>query len=234
MNNDEMNVVPNTTTPTTTTPTVHHKGNVPQADLTFGILLTSVAAKYSAGGILLNWKSTAEATQLATDYATELKLRVDEANSRVPLTEKLKAEEKKHQKALKFVKFYLAEKFGDDAVMHYPAMGLEKIKGAYSLPRTQNERRATLKSMYESLRAHGLDNEQFGTTYWEDLYQVYDSLLLAAREKDGLISGKVNHKNSLKDDGRKFLNCVIHLIYAQFPDEAKSKLREWGFQKEKY
>ena len=44
----------------------------------------------------------------------------------------------------------------------------------------------------------------------------------------------MGNKNILKADLKKSLNAIVSVIKANYPDNYKQELRNWGFQKEKY
>jgi hypothetical protein len=48
------------------------------------------------------------------------------------------------------------------------------------------------------------------------------------------VASKVGDKNILKKELKKALNAIVNIIKANYPDNYKEELRNWGFQKEKY
>lgn len=209
--------------------------NIPNADLDLSTLLLSIAPKYANCGVALPWITPAQAIQLGEDYQAELQLRLTEGSKRKPITQQIKEEEAKQDKHLSYVKGYLADKFGkDNAKSYYAEFGLDKSDKSYRFPDDKDKRLESLRKMANSLDTHGMTGQTFGQVFWADLLTSYQSLITSAREKDSLVTGKVSAKNRLKDEGRVFANSMIHLVKALYPGDAKAKLREWGFQKEKY
>jgi hypothetical protein len=226
---NEQNSADTTTHKTTTT------GNVPKSDLDLGTLLKNVSLNYANSGIVLPWKSHAQAQQLATDYETELQIRLTEGGKRKPLTKQMQNAEKTHDQHLSFVKSYFTEKYGKaDVISYYSEFGLDKVGNNYKLPTDKDRRLEALRKLTDALDTHGFTSQVYGKPYWDNLRSEYAALTTAAREKDSLVTSKVSAKNTLKEEGKIFINAMIGLVKALYPNETKAKLREWGFQKEKY
>ena len=220
---------------TTSVVKVNHKSIVPKSDIDLGTVLKSVSTQYASCGIALSWISSIQASQLADDYLADLHIRQLEGGKRRPITIELKLAEDEQNKAVVFVKNYLLEKYGKEkAVGFYAEFGLEKVMGTSQLPKDRDRRLESLQKIVQSLTAHGFVSQAYGASYWTVLRDNYMALDASAREKDSLVTNKVNSKNNLKNQGTKFLNAMVNLVKAMYPDDHRSKLREWGFQKERY
>lgn len=212
-----------------------HKSNVPYADLDLGTLLTNVSEKYAASSPQLPWITAAQALQLAADYQADLHTRQTEGGKRKPITQQLKEADKYQDEKVAYIKNYFIEKYGKkNAPSYYTEMGFEKVGTGYGLPRDRDRRIESLRKIVEALTTHGFTSQTYGVAFWTTLKTDYTSLASQAREKDSLIASKVSNKNNLKEQGKTFLNAVVNLLKALYPHDYRSKLREWGFQKEKY
>lgn len=215
--------------------TVNHKRTVPQADIDMGTVLTSVSAQYAACGIVLPWISGAQAIQLATDYNNDLRVRNTEGGKRPSLTQQLKDSDKEQDSNLAYAKGYFIEKYDKDhAAGYYAQMGLSKIGDSYRFPYDRDGRLEALRMIVDALTTHGFVTNTYGANYWQTIYNDYDILLSKARNSDSLVTSKVSSKNNYKAEGKAFLKAAVHLVQAMYRNDAKAKLREWGFQKEKY
>lgn len=218
-----------------TNTTVQHKSNVPRADIDLGTVLRSVSAQYATCGLVLPWISGAQAIQLADDYTTDLKVRNIEGGKRPSRTKLLNDADEIQNESLTYAKNYFIEKYDKEhAIGYYAEMGLVKIGNSYRIPNDRESRLETLGMIVTALTSHGFISNPYGATYWTTLATNYDNLLNVARSGDSLVTNKVSSKNTLKAQGKKFLLAMVNLVKAMHPDDYKAKLREWGFQKEKY
>lgn len=211
------------------------KSNVPTADLDFGTLLNNVSSHYATFPLQLPWMTAAQAAQLAADYQADLQTRLTEGGKRKPITQQLKDADTTQNEKVAYVKNYFMDKYGKkNAPSYYSEMGLEKINTSYQLPVDRDRRLEALRLMIEALTNHGFITQPYGANYWTTQRADYKALTDAARDKDSTVSNKVSSKNNLRIQGKTFLNAVIALLKACYPNDYPSKLREWGFQKEKY
>ena len=64
--------------------------------------------------------------------------------------------------------------------------------------------------------------------------KVCDQLVLVTGLMYSTRTVTVGVKNLRKATLRKALNALIRMLQANYPDDYKHRIREWGFQKEKY
>ena len=88
--------------------------------------------------------------------------------------------------------------------------------------------------MLKGIVTHGFDADEYGTAFWQPIYDQYETALNQATTNDGNVSTKVSSKNTLKEELKKTLRALINVIKGNYPDTYKAELRAWGFQKEKY
>ena len=114
------------------------------------------------------------------------------------------------------------------------AFGIVYIGKNYMMPKDQNSRSAALTLMINAIAVNDFGTKEYGTDFWTDIKARYDVLLTNATTTDSQVASKVGDKNILKKDLKKGLNAVVLAIKANYPDNYKEELRNWGFQKEKY
>ena len=213
----------------------YRKSYVPNSDIDMVVVLESVSQSYASCGTSLPWISGPQAMQLAANYRTELEIRLTEGGRRQPITKEMKNAEALQNKHLANLKGYLREQFGADNMQsHFAEMGLIKVSKSYRMPNDKETRLESLRKIVEALTTHGMVTQTYGLAFWTARYNEYATLVDLARSKDSLVTSKVSAKNLLREEAELFLVAMIDFVHALYPREAQSKLREWGFQKEKY
>ncbi|VXC33739.1 conserved hypothetical protein [Flavobacterium sp. 9AF] len=212
------------------------KGNVPNADLNFGNVVTTVSAKWLTNNWLtLHWLTATQFQTDAINYNATLEARLQTGATRPQLTQSLKALDKTIDNALSYVKGYIIDKYKkENATSYYAAFGIEYKGKKYVFPSDQNKRIAALKLMIDSLAIHGFENKEYGVAFWTPLLEQYSLFVKEATKTDGQVAIKVGDKNALKENLKKGLNAIVYTLKANYPDSYKQELRDWGFQKEKY
>ena len=212
------------------------KGNVPAADVDFGKVAKDVAIAWnSKPEITLAWATVAQFTAETTEYNAKLALRMQAGGNRPQITQALFQIDTEMDDALAYVKGYILERYKKEAApSYYSAFGIVHKTNKYVFPKDRNNRLASLELMLGGLIDHGFGDKDYGTNFWEDKKNKYETLLNEATNNDGNISIKVSSKNLLKEALKKKMNALINVLRANYPDSYKAELRAWGFQKEKY
>jgi hypothetical protein len=91
-----------------------------------------------------------------------------------------------------------------------------------------------LQTLLHGIATRKYGNKTYGASFWKPLVNEYSEKIEAASQKDTSIRGLVSEKNKSKEQIRKVLNAVMHLLKANYPDTYATELRKWGFQQEKY
>lgn len=211
-------------------------GNIPTTDLDFANLNQQVAAHWAqAPQLTLLWTTQANYSAKANAFATTLSQRMTTGASRKSVTNDLKQLDSTINKNLIYLKNALKEKYGKEmSESIYPQFGIVKNGKTYVLPNDRDQRLAALLMLKDALTAHQLTEHKYGTPFWNPIVEQYSTLKDNAGQTDGTVAQMVGTKEQLKAELRKALNALMLLIRANYPDTAKSVLREWGFQKEKY
>jgi hypothetical protein len=210
--------------------------NIPVADIDL-MDVAKLVSKYwtNVPQITLIWVTQPNFDILVTNYSSTLMLRKTTGSGRSEYTQKLKLLDVKIDNDIENIKRYLVEKYDKkSAPSYYAQFGIVKVNKKYKLPYDRDERKASLALLLTAISVHGFENNIFGLTYWTDTKTQYDSLLSNAEAIDGSVSDKVGAKNLLKKQIKKVLNSLIKVIQGNYPDDYKTVLRTWGFQKEKY
>jgi hypothetical protein len=211
-------------------------GYVPATDIDFGKVIKTVSTKWTTSPWLtLQWLTAAQFAANSTTYDAMLTSRLQAGATRPQITQALKVLDKTIDDSLMYVKGYLIEKYNkESAKSYYASFGIEHNKDSYVFPIDQKRRSAALGLMIGAITSNGFDDKTYGTAFWMSIKTQYDALLQAAISTDSKVSTKAGTKNLLKKDLEKGLNAIVHVIKANYPDNYKEELRNWGFQKEKY
>jgi hypothetical protein len=211
-------------------------GNIPTTDLDFANLNQQVAAHWAqTPQLTLLWTTQADYSTKASTFATTISQRMTTGAGRKSVTNDLKQLDSTINKNLIYLKNALKEKYGKEmSESIYPQFGIVKRGTIYTLPNDRDQRLAALLMLKDALTVHQLTEHKYGTPFWNPIVEQYSTLKNNAGQADGTVSQMVGTKEQLKAELRKVLNALMLLIRANYPDTAKSVLREWGFQKEKY
>jgi len=120
-----------------------------------------------------------------------------------------------------------------DAIMKYAEFGFEKTDQGYLLPNKPPERLLAIERLIPALTVHGLEDFEYGKTFWTNTHDDLSKALSNTRSNDGDISQSVSKIKTLAAKHKKLLNCGTKLIAAHYPDDTAAQLRNFGFQKEK-
>lgn len=212
------------------------KSIVPRADIILKDVALAVSAKWkSSPQFTLHWTTSEAFAELASQFNTLFVTAKANDAGRDPITQKLQAMDKEITKNAGNLKIYLQDKYGkDEATAYFSGFGFERSKTGWVFPVERSKRTEALSAALQGIEAHGFSQKHFGQAYWTAIYNQYTQLVQQAAVHDGSLSGLVAQKNQLKQAVVKHLNALIHLIKANSPDDYEARLRDWGFQKEKY
>ena len=135
-------------------------------------------------------------------------------------------------KTLRYVKHYAEEEYGfEDVYSHYYKYGIVKVGAAYVLPLGRDERVVSIQKLIEHLTLTGYVTNKYGANYWQTLYDEYDSLLKASKEKEGTQSRTAGEKAEYREKIRLALRDVAKVLEILYPNNYISVQKEWGFLK---
>lgn len=196
----------------------------------------SMLPKWDENILPLVWTKKTEVETMVLQYAESLRNRNTTGASRGSITSSLTAAHKEADKSIEHVKNKLFEIVGSkaEATVRYREFGIVKERSSYKFPQAREARAASFDVLIDALATYQIEDFAYGKAYWTALKEQYNSLLEQARSVDGSVSTKVGSLNYNRTFVRKFLNSFVQLIKANYPDEWKTKLRDFGFQKEKY
>ena len=227
-----------TPTPTPTPPVkkIIRTRNLPNKDLALEVVSQNVEESWLTNTqITLIYMTQAQFSDNVTNYSDILHDRTTLAGTRPEVTSALKTWDKTLNDATLIVKGYINDKFTKKASKsYYKEFGIVKVGKGYKLPVDRDERNIALPMMLNAIIANGMQNNNFGKTFWENAVAKYSDLVTKAGSIDGNVSQDVGSKNELKKQIKKALNSLRIVIKGNYPETYKSVLRAWGFQKEKY
>ncbi len=212
------------------------KGNVPRKDQDLGDTAKAVSTKWSTE----TWLTLQYTTQSAfdgrvTDFLKDIADKLTESGDRSPIAQQFINLDKDISKGAKNVKAYIADKFSaEDAHAYYAQFGFVHRNHSWEIPRDHNARLAALNLMVAAIAANGFGSKTYGTTFWTDIRDKYDTAITSAGTADADISGLVGDKILARKHIRKVLNSLVSVIKGNYPEDYKQILRTFGFQKEKY
>lgn len=211
------------------------RGLVPLSDLDLRDVAMRVAANWKSSNLRLVWITPEQFEQDAVDYAVLMDERLALGAGRKPITEELSQLDKEINARITHVKHYLADVYPrEKAVSFYGEFGIARVGKTYQLPIDRNERANSLDRLVGALNKHNFQNQRYGSLFWKDIQNRYLRLMNEAGNTDSKVSERVKDKNELRTEIRKVLQSLILLVQANYPDNWRNVLRQWGYQKEKY
>jgi hypothetical protein len=210
--------------------------SLPQGQLELATLALH-AARFWQTAVLgdLLWQTKAGFLALAEAYAASLSEAEVTDDARSPQAQRLRVLDQRIDKALGFVKAYLAEDHDEDeGEGYYEEFGVRAEGKNLRLPAARPARARALGKLLRALDAHGYTTRKFGRAYWEPIAAEYRALVLLRGQTEGRASAAVGRKNAQEKPLRKVLRALMSLIKAHYPDTQASVLRQYGFQKEVY
>jgi len=207
--------------------------NIPITDLDFANLARLVATKWNDNLWLSLLHSSPNAFEAKVDvFQTALSDKIQTKSSRPQTTVALRRLDGLIDEAIGYVKIYIIEKYKkQNAKSYFDAFGIQKNG---RLPKGKNKRLAALQLTLDGIATNNFETKDYGTAFWTDIKNQYETLLLKASSIDSAIANKVGEKNSLKKELKIVINAIIYALKANYPANFKEELRNWGFQKEKY
>ena len=173
--------------------------------------------------------------RLVDEYENVLNNRTDAGNMHTSSVNDLKNLNKLINKSLQYVKDYIKEEFGNDAVAaHYGEFGILHVDKKYKFPNDGTARQRSLQFLIQGLTNHNWVERKYGLNFWNPIVADYNRLMDETSTTSGTISVAVQTKESDKETIKRYLRVLVDCIKAYYPDTYEGELRDWGFQKEKY
>ncbi|UAY51765.1 hypothetical protein [Ferruginibacter albus] len=215
---------------------VHKTPGLPVKDADFMDVAKAVAKSWVAHpSITLAYFDSGSFSNLVALCAAKLDERLATGANRPLLTQTLAQLDDSIDDAITEVKVYLQKKYKkDNAPAHYAAFGLEKQNHVFQLPRDRNKRLQALKQTKAAIETEGFGNEEYGTDFWNNVYDAYSTAMTKASDTDGQITAHVSGKNSDKEQIKKIMISLRKVLEGNFPDTYEDVYRVWGWQKEHY
>jgi hypothetical protein len=219
----------------TTPKTVHHTGNLPSKDADLATLGMNAANEWANHPILtLLWKTQPDYAKEALDFEKIFGQKLTASALRPSQTRVLANYDAEIERNTKFVKGYIFEKWKTDDLANYPRYGIFHRGEHWEIPRDHDKRLDSLVLMIQAIHDDGFDGREFGKAYWDKMRTDYEKAFKDTTNTDGSISSYDGDKDVLREQVKKVLNALIHLVIANYPDTYKHELRKFGYQKEDY
>jgi hypothetical protein len=218
------------------TKTVKRTSNVPTKDSDIGTLGQNTVVNWKLNpAMTLLWITVAAHEANVNDFNSTLGERASTGGGRREISGKLALLDDDIDEGVKAIKGYLVYKYEkDNAPIYYPQFGIVREGKNFVIPRDHDKRSAALALTVAAITTHGFDAEKYGLDFWQTTKDNYAALMTSASATDGTVSQKVGTKNELRKTIVKTHNALINVLRGNYPDNYKSVIREWGFQKEKY
>lgn len=214
----------------------NHVANLPLKSADLLHVAETVNTAWAANSfVALPWKSQADFSADVAAFKAALQQRNTQGSKRRQQSRQLQNLHREINKAVPFVKAYILEKFGPKAgKVHYAEFGLVRRGRNYELSRDNQKCKDALRMMTDAIHANGFDAKTYGSVFWTDIKERYDTALTAATIGAGSVSAHISEMAVLRSNLRKVLSSLLLLLRAYYPDTFKQVRREWGFQKESY
>ena len=212
---------------------------IPQDQNELATLATRVAKSYATAPakFVLDWKTPAEATQLALDLTAAVEERDQQDALREGSSGRLGILTRELNKGTTQLKAMINEEWEEDAEAesHYAEFGLVRENDNDVLPAAQAARATAIeKLLLPALLAHGMGGRKYGTAWWKTRLTEYQTLTGGRQEDTQEISATVGTKAPLMLEARAYLGRLDALLYAntRTQDEYLAQRRAMGFLKE--
>jgi uncharacterized FlaG/YvyC family protein len=211
------------------------KGLLPRKESDLAALANNVSESWKKEPrFVLFWTTQAEFATQAANFSNLHTSSKEAKGDRSPITQSLKKIDENIEKGLKYVKGYIKDKYEDSAIAHFAKYGIDKVAGAYIVPKDRDKRKTALGMLINALEADGFADKKYGKVYFENIKTEYDKLVNEVSSVSKNITTHVDSKKTLRDTIEKTLMALRLLIQANYPDSFGAQLRIFGFQKEKY
>ncbi len=209
---------------------------IPASDMDLAGLASRVLPNWRNSNLPLNWVLADEMETKINTFSSAIRSKSNTQASRLTVTQRLLELEKTMNGHISYLKGYIQEAFDKDkAPTFYRMFGLEKLdkKGSYLLPKDREFRVEALERMVSQLDVADFRDRTYGYNFWKPLLDEYKELKKDANQADSSMTASAQEKRILRKEIRQWLQSIVYLIRAHYPDEVESRLRTWGFHKEK-
>jgi hypothetical protein len=208
---------------------------IPKGDINMIRVYKTLKPQWDETKLPLQWTSKTEADTKFNSFETTFDNRTRKGASRSSITGDLSRMDKEIDKSIEYIKSRLREQYNsiERAREFYPEFGIVKER-SYKLPADRESRVEALKRTTDAVIKFNFPGTAYDGDYWRNISAKYELLHSQAIATDGNVSGNVGTLNAYRDYARKFYACFVLLVKANYPDSWNGKLRDFGFQKEKY
>jgi len=182
----------------------------------------------------LNYLSNADAATLFSDTENMLKNKTTTKSARSPVADQISTAMKAMFQTAGSIKLQLQMDFGKkQALLKYGSFAIEKSNRGYTLPSDPESMLSVIPIILDALNTFGYTKKDFGTAWWTSQSATLTDLLSKSKNVAGDFSGHTAAVRENADKINLFLNSVIHLVKAHYPNNVDAMLRAFGFLKER-
>ena len=214
------------------------KSSSPTTDADIVNTLETALQKMELAGLSFSVLDLAIVKKVSEDISLSYSAKQNKKSSRRPAANDIKVLDKECNSNIELVKYDLKSELGSTAaIANYPMLGIVRNGShGYRLPAARNERLSALQTLVSNLPNYSkaANDTNHGLAYWTDFLDRYSAVAVETQSLAGESSKEVGDFDLLKADAKKYLNCIIALIKANYPDNWENMLRFYGFLKERF
>jgi hypothetical protein len=207
---------------------------IPRADADLAHLGMYAAEKMKSSGLTLRLFTADELKQESVDYKSSFVTADIKKSERTPASQRITELNAEIKINIEHPKNYLYEVYGSKRTNYYAAIGVEKTSQGYKISTDRQKCVVALEKLIAYAQANNWDNRIYNAAYWQGILDEYRSLAALCSNSAGDISKTAGNKNTRKPALVTKLQCVMHLVRANFPENPEAELRAWGFQRETF
>jgi len=213
------------------------KSSSPTTDADIVNTLETALLKMEESGLSFSILDLAIVKKVSEDISLSYSAKQNKKSSRRPAANDIKVLDKECDSNVELVKYDLKSELGSTAaIANYPLLGINRTSRGFKVPVARNERLSALQTLVSNLPNYSkaANDINHGLVYWTDFLDRYSAVAVETQSLAGESSKEVGDFDLLKADAKKYLNCISNLIKANYPDNWDSRLRFYGFLKERF
>jgi hypothetical protein len=212
---------------------VRRKSLMPTKEVDIINVCKSVSVKWRESDIELPYTDNDIFDTKIVEYETTVFARNTAGAKRTPASQVMAELDLLMNISLYYIKILLAKKYGKKlAPAYYKEFGIVKQSGSFILPYDRKERVAALFMMLKAIISHGFGTDEYGTGFWQPIYDKYKPLVDEADKTSGTISAFCSKKDVLKADLLETVRSLLNVLKGYYPKTFETVYREWGVLRE--
>ena len=196
--------------------------------------LQKAVIRLEADGERLRWITHPEINSLASEALTAITAKRQTAALRPGQTITLENVDEQTAATTSELRTLMKKKLKEDYQRHYPAFGFVASGKNWILPLDRDKRAVAIRDLLlPALHAHEMEADaDAGAAIWQAILDILTIALTTADTTKRTRTEQVAVTTPQAARVEKVLRAIIHLVKAQWPDEAEAMLRVYGFVRE--